>query len=118
VARRDTLGVKMVRLEWPPRGWESRGMAAALAAVIVGVCLVGSAPLAGAEGACAGSDASSPRFCAQSGMADRALVVVASVVPVAPAPEPACWLPVCSTAPLAVLHPTSASPPRAPPAQL
>jgi len=108
----------MVRLEWPPRGWKSRGMAALLAAVIVGFCLVASAPLAGAEGACAGSDASSPRFCVQSGMVDHALVGVASVVPVPPAPEPAFWLPVNRTAPLAVLHQPAASPPRAPPAQL
>jgi hypothetical protein len=92
-------------------------MAAFLAAAIVGFCLIVSAPLAGGHGACPGSDAASPRFCAQSGMADHALVMVGSPVPVAPAPEPACWLPVSRTALLAVLHYTPTSPPRAPPAQ-
>lgn len=91
-------------------------MPALLAAMIVGFCLAASAPMAGADGACPGTDASSPRFCAQSGMTDHALVVVASVVPVAPEPEPASCLPISRAEAPGIRDHAVASPPRAPPA--
>jgi streptogramin lyase len=90
-------------------------MAALLAAVAVGFCLTVGASLVHADGSCPASDASSPRFCAQSGMTDHALVVAAPVIPVTARPEPAVWLPVSHAQPLGKWHHRAASPPRAPP---
>jgi hypothetical protein len=98
-------------------GWRSRGLAALLAAVAVGFCLTVGASLAHADGSCPGSDASAPRFCAQSGMIDHALVVVGPVIRGIARPEPAVWLPVSDAQPLGPWHDQAASPPRAPPAR-
>ncbi len=88
-----------------------------LVAVAVGFCLTFGASLAHADGACPGSDASAPRFCAQSDMTDHALVVAAPVIPITARPEPAAWLPVSHAQPLGKWRYPAASPPRAPPAR-
>jgi hypothetical protein len=107
----------MARLDGTPPGWKSRRIAALLAAVAVGFCLTVGASLAHADGSCPGSDASAPRFCAQAGMTDHALVVVAPVIPITARPEPAAWLPVSRAQPLGKWRHPAASPPRAPPAR-
>jgi len=88
-AGRDTLGGEMTR---PDRTTlRTPGLAVLLAVAIVGLCLVAGAYDAGAAGSCPSPDGS-PRFCAPSGLADHALVVVAPVVPAAAAPEPETWV--------------------------
>jgi hypothetical protein len=106
----------MGRLVGSRRGWKTRGMVVLLAAAVLGFCFPVSAALAGAHGACPESDDASPRFCAQPGMPDHALLMVGSLVPVAAAPEPASWVPLGRTAPPVVLHYPASPPPRAPPA--
>jgi hypothetical protein len=106
----------MCRLVGFRRGWKSRGMVVVLAAAVLGFCFPVSAPPADVHGACPESGDASPRFCAQPGMADHALVMVGSLAPVAAAPELAFWVPLGRTAPLAVLHYPATPPPRGPPA--
>lgn len=108
--RRAKLSPKMTRLDCRPFG-----LAALVAVAIVGFCVAASAPHAGAEGTCPGSDASSPRFCAQSGLVDHGLVVAAPIVPVASEPESGPWLPVSRSEPAGFPRLAAASPPRAPP---
>jgi hypothetical protein len=107
----------MARRDVTRPGWKSRSLAALLAAAAIGFCLTVGASLAHADSSCPGSDASAPRFCAQSGMIDHALVVVAPVLPVTMRPEPAVWLPVSQPQPLGTWHHPATSPPRAPPAR-
>ncbi len=99
----------------PPRFSRTRGLATLLAVAIVGFCLAASAPHAGADGTCPASDASSPRFCSQSGMADHALVAAAPIAPTPAEPEPGPWLPVSRAEPAGFRTPAATSPPRAPP---
>jgi hypothetical protein len=99
------------------RGWKGRGIAALLAAVAIVFCLSVGASLAHADDSCPDSDASAPRFCAQSGMADHALVVVTPVMPVTMRPESVVWLPLSDAQPLGTWHHPAASPPRAPPSR-
>jgi hypothetical protein len=106
----------MGRLVGSRRGWKNRGMVAVLAAAVLGFCSPVHAPLADVHGACPESDDASPRFCAQPGMADHALVMVGALAPVTAAPEAVSWVPRSRTAPLAVLHYPASPPPRAPPA--